>query len=364
MKQVTKLLIATILCVVTIFSFAAFSGCSNGNDKELNDIKAKLEEIEKKNAETEKKLKEAEDNAKKALERLESLTIGGTDNIDYRLSDDGTYYIATGPVEDCTDTVFEIATLYKGLPVKEIAESAFAGLNEENVGKGEATCVIKNVTIPSSVTYIGKKAFENDSQLAYVYFGGAVDGGDEVLSGCTSLTQVTISEGTKRIPNGFFRNLTGMVKCVLPEGLEEIGDGAFFNCCNQNFSINIPSTVKKICFAAFWNAIYTNFETFPADTVEYIGAEAFFYCVRAKFPNIKFGSQLKFIGAKAFYLHLGEYTIEFEQTDGWYYTSDENADATTEGSIAIKLEGDCKELLYKYSSEEEGCLGEYYFKHD
>ena len=84
--------------------------------------------------------------------------------LSYALSDDGTYYIVTGR-GTCTDTDIIIAPTYKGLPVKEIGEEAFYVKADDS---DHNTDITVSVTIPSSVEFIGAKAFYYSSTLTTV----------------------------------------------------------------------------------------------------------------------------------------------------------------------------------------------------
>ena len=167
MKQWTRTVITSLLLVAMLFTVCAFSACE-GNGGSGDDA-AKIEELTQQLSEAEKKLKEAEAEVERLGEQVESLkmTVGGTDNIDYMLSTDGSSYIAIGPKEGCTDSHFEIATVYEGLPVTEVGDQAFMGYNQANLEAGTVSCVIRSVSIPSTVRVIGEKAFaELDAQRA------------------------------------------------------------------------------------------------------------------------------------------------------------------------------------------------------
>ena len=88
----------------------------------------------------------------------------------YVLSEDGTYYIFEG-YEGFDETEYTILSEIKGLPVAEIAKSAFY----ENQ-------TLTTLTIPDSVTKIGSSAF----------------------SKCGELKEVTIGSGVKNIPESAF----------------------------------------------------------------------------------------------------------------------------------------------------------------
>lgn len=142
--------------------------------------------------------------------------------LDYKLSDDGDYYIVTGYGFHSNSEV-EIPSEYEGKPVKAIGRSAFShtSLSRDN---------LKKIIIPASVTFIDELAFANCTLLESVTFKGEVSGlvlGEAVFRSCKALTSIS-----------------------LPEGLVEIGDYAFDMCSNLE-PMTIPASVKKIGIDAF-----------------------------------------------------------------------------------------------------------------
>jgi hypothetical protein len=113
--------------------------------------------------------------------------------------------------EEC-DVV--IPSEYKGLPVTEIAPLVF--WNKEN---------LKTLTIPATVTCIGRYAF----------------------SGCTNLEKIIFEEGSqlKTIEGCAFVDCSSLKDIELPESLEII-EGAAFSGCSSLESIHIPKNVNEI----------------------------------------------------------------------------------------------------------------------
>ena len=87
-------------------------------------------------------------------------TGGSTENasqgLEYELSADNSYYTLTG-LGACLDESVVIPSALNGKPVKVIAENAFKNCSE-----------IKEITIPDSVTRIGKEAFLSCAELQKV----------------------------------------------------------------------------------------------------------------------------------------------------------------------------------------------------
>lgn len=114
---------------------------------------------------------------------------------------------------------------------------------------------LEDITIPRSVTTIGRNAFLN----------------------CNSLTRMTIPNNVIEILDNAFANCNKLEKVVFETGsnLKEIGDYAFYDCRTLT-TITIPSSVISIGNAAFYD------------------------CVRLQSLIIKLGSKLNSIGIYVF----------------------------------------------------------------
>ncbi len=361
MKKATKILITLFLLVALVVSACAFGACGTSEED-----KAKIEELTAKLTETEKKLKEAEEEVERLGEQVEAmkLTIGGTDNIDYTLSDDGTSYIAIGPKDGVTDTHFEIATVYEGLPVTEIGEQSFSGYNQDNFDAGTVSCVIRSVSIPSSVQIIGKKAFAYNYELTDVTFGGPFDpySGEEAFQQC-GFTTFKFPQGQLGVPTGFLRENHSLTTVIFPEGMTTIGNGSFFDCPAIT-DLYFPDSITRIESSAFWASFYITIANFPKN-LEYLGKEAFYYCVNIAAPVV-FGKNFKYFGSNAFYAGRSIESITFEVTDGWYYTKSENTTPGASDTTPMpqeKMQGDLHDLLRKPETEEPTAMGDYFFIH-
>lgn len=194
---------------------------------------------------------------------------------------------------------------------------------------------LTKVVIPASIEYIGAEAFRGASNLTSVKFEnvskeeGITFGTttvDEIsradtFRGCTNLTELTLDGSMKTIPNGFLymeeKGSSRMSTITLPEGIETIGDEAFYNATFGQ--IEIPATVKTIGARAFdskstntWDSANrtsslnkVTFAGVPTDgadgeetaQLESIGASAF-YGLRA--TTIALPDSLKTVGDEAF----------------------------------------------------------------
>jgi len=121
----------------------------------------------------------------------------------------------------------------------------------------------------------GNRAFANSGlkniEIEYVELRG-----DDIFSGCSQLTFVTIGSGVKSIGNGAFSNCSSLASITIPIGVTSIGHNAFLSCNNLTY-IDISSSVISIGDAAFQ---YCTGLTSLAigDGVKSIGYSAFYGC--------------------------------------------------------------------------------------
>ncbi len=237
-----------------------------------------------------------------AAETANSGTCG--DNVTWRLSDDGVLTISgTGDMAD-----FEwdgtpwcsVSSQVKSVVIKDgvtsIGDCAFGGcisLTSVSIPDGvisigfaafEICSLLTGVTIPNSVTGIGDYAFGYCSSLISVTIPGSVTSiGEAAFAGGS--TSVNVSRENKnycsvdgglydkqkttifhpgKIQNGAFR---------VPDGVNRIGDSAFFDCTSLT-SVIIPKSVTSIGSLAFLGCIRLTNVTIP-DGVTSIGDAAF-----------------------------------------------------------------------------------------
>ncbi len=148
---------------------------------------------------------------------------------------------------------------------------------------------ITSVSIPASVTKIGKSAFEQagyQTVLTEIVFTGtpAPDAeltiGDRAFYNTELLSSITLPAHIKQIGKDAFYRLgarTSGVSIMLNEGLEHIEDSLLTGVAIT--SITIPSTVKTIGNSAFANITTLTTVTFaPGSQLVEIGEKAFYGC--------------------------------------------------------------------------------------
>ena len=117
-----------------------------------------------------------------------------------------------------------------------------------------STAATGEITIPSSVTEIGEKAFRD----------------------CVGITSITIGNSVTTIGEWAFAECTGLTSVVIPESVIEIGGYAFWNCLGLT-SVTIGSSVTTIGDNAFSDCTGLTSVIIP-NSVTTIGSSAFAYC--------------------------------------------------------------------------------------
>lgn len=231
----------------------------------------------------------------------------------------GTVAIADGAVNN---EAVQVVTLPDTLTY--IGKGAFEGAG------------IKEIAIPDSVTHICVGAFKNCKSLAKATLSAGIDTIEaSVFKGCSSLGEIAIPKVVKVISADAFANCSKLNKVGLA-GVEEIEEYAFAGCESLG-AIELPETAINVSPLAFYgckalqgiavtgnNKVYKslegvllvaneegNFDTiaiYPAGKkgayeipaeITNIGDKAFYNC--DALTEVKFHNSFKNIGAEAFY---------------------------------------------------------------
>ena len=156
--------------------------------------------------------------------------------------------------------------------------------------------LIVNLTIPNSVTSIGKYAFCGCT-LTSVTIPGSVTSLEEVVFyNCRKLASVTIGDGVTSIGYGTFSYCRSLSSVTIPNSVVSIGNYAF-TCCSSLSSITIPNSVDSIGYGAFGGCSNLSSVTIP-NSVTFVGGFAFTDC--NALTTVSIGSSVKEIGTIAF----------------------------------------------------------------
>ena len=114
------------------------------------------------------------------------------------------------------------------------------------------------VTIPNSVTSIGKSAFSDCSGLSSVTIPNSVTSiGSYAFSGCTGLTSVIIGNSVTSIGERAFYDCSSLTSVTIPNSVTSIGSYAFSWCQNLK-TIYVQREVPIECAPGFADDVLKN----------------------------------------------------------------------------------------------------------
>ena len=188
---------------------------------------------------------------------------------------------------------------------------------------------IHSVTIPQSVTSIGKDAFTNCRGLnSLTIKDAAISIGDWAFAQCYSLSLLSLGKNIKTIGDHAFDDCRGLTSVTIPQSVTSIGQKAFNSCISlttlsfgeKSFGENIETNIETIGNGAFYYCIALKEVTIPQsvtsigndafgqchdlqsltikDAATSIGHRAFLGCT--SLATISLGENIKTIGANAF----------------------------------------------------------------
>ncbi len=160
--------------------------------------------------------------------------------------------------------------------VTQIADNGFCNLHN-----------LKGVTIPNTITKIGKNAFKdtgnnNNSTPFVVEMGNSVaEIGDSAFYNCQKIDSVSLPETCTSIGSHAFYNCINLTSINLPQGMTEIKPYTFWKC-EKLEEILIPegvTTIGEKCFAA----CYSLKEVIFPSSLDSIYSKAFETCHGIRF---------------------------------------------------------------------------------
>lgn len=133
--------------------------------------------------------------------------------LDYKLSDDGTYYVVSANNNGVTrEKEVTVPATHEGKPVKEIAESGFRSFG-----------LVEKITLPESIVKINDYAFASCKALKEIVLHDSVEEiGFNAFGHCESLQSITLPANLKKISCALFDGCTSLKKLHIPAKVEKI----------------------------------------------------------------------------------------------------------------------------------------------
>ncbi|MGN0157148.1 MAG: leucine-rich repeat protein, partial [Lachnospiraceae bacterium] len=232
-------------------------------EEETTEETSTTEEYSFEETETEEITTEETTTEEPATEEVKGTTVQATSTASCELGIDenGVLKVVSGDAKNLSGTV-TIPTGTKVIPSDifenntKVAGIRFATPVELAIIEDNAFSYsgIKEITIPKTVTTIGKHAF-SASSLEYLGFesgGSLVEIGDYAFASCNNLDECVTNKRFKTIGSNAFQNCTKLDNRISSSGVEfdltnviSIGDEAFIGCTALTF-IEIPGSVTTI----------------------------------------------------------------------------------------------------------------------
>ncbi|MBQ7875811.1 MAG: leucine-rich repeat domain-containing protein [Clostridia bacterium] len=180
------------------------------------------------------------------------------DNLQYVTIEDGVQKIADGMFAECS----KLESIVLPDSVKVIGNGAFKEcykLSGNPIGKG--------------VEKIGNNAFESCNNILTADISHIEDVGEGVFKYCKSLEKVILNENMTKIPHSFFDGCIALCEVILPPNITSIENYAFRNTQSLTGEFKMPETVTNVGEWAFEGSGFSS--VIVPDGVTEIGIGAF-----------------------------------------------------------------------------------------
>ena len=164
--------------------------------------------------------------------------------------------------------------------------------------QGFSYCDLREVHVPSTVTYLSTSVFSNNYNLTTVSLPEGLKSIDNnCFAGCTSLTEIDIPTTVDRIGEYIFGDCTALTTVHLHEGLKKIGRQAFYRCSSLQ-NISLPITLLEIGDGMFdYCSMPSKFDVYCVTPPRYSSTWKPFPCDTIRVPYFS--------------------TVDYKQRTGW-----------------------------------------------
>ncbi len=191
-------------------------------------------------------------------------------------------WIDAGTVYDClpidggvcvsgvkrTFEVMDVPSVISGQTVLAIGDGVFEDTNSNKTNK---------ITVPDTVTSIGKNAFRNCEDVEIKINGALTFVGEAAFAGCNKLSAVAFGDGITTIPPQAFGSCASLKKIALPDSVTLIDENAFEECTSLS-TLTLGASLAEIADSAFVDCD-------ALENVSYNGSEADFDKIQIKGGN-------------------------------------------------------------------------------
>ena len=197
----------------------------------------------------------------------------------------------------------------------------------------------KVVIVPDEVTEIGMNAFRmrNDIVEQVILPEGLMNISDRAFYGCTKLKSVNIPNGVVNIGDYAFQHCISLEDIILPDTVSQLGKGVFRECSNLKY-VTLSQGLTAIPSSAFHTCTSLRYVKIP-DSVVTIGGFACYEC--KNLSHVELNENLKVIDEAAFYeCNIKEITIPRNVSN-----IDNRAFEFCDGLVIYGFPGSCAETF-------------------
>lgn len=181
--------------------------------------------------------------------------------------------------------------------------------------------IIKEVTVPDSVTLLEKGCFSNCIKLEKVNFGkGIVEIKKNAFYNCTSLKEINLPKKLERLGDRAFFHCVSAKRVTVPKTLKKWGMTSFANCSSLE-EIELQEGIETIGeYATFMNCDNVKEITIPASVKDI--CDAAFFCNHGSLKTVNFLGNAPKVGVKIFGAPNKDIIVKYkENTSGWENSS-------------------------------------------